>query len=349
MKKIRIGICGAGNIATNMHLPAYQKIENVEIVAICDITVERAKVAAEKFNIPNYYSSVEEMLQGTELDAVDVCTWNNAHKTCTIAAARAGKAVVCEKPMAASLADAMEMYAEVKKAGVKFMLAVPNRWTGANMTIREFIDNGDFGDIYLARAQYIRRRGTPTGWFTDKKYSGGGPIIDIGVHCIDAAWYLMGCPKPVTVSAAIASPFGNFKTKNCPRWQGHPSPEGKFDTEDSGAGCVRFDNGAMLLFEAAWAINGPGQSKIQIYGSKSGTILSDSPIIYSEKDGYLSDNTVYAENTNAGENELRYFASYVSGEITELQNKYPIEQAIQMQSILQGIYDSAAAGKEVSL
>ncbi len=352
MKKIRIGICGAGNIATSMHLPAYEKIDEVEIVAICDITVERAKAAAEKFNIPNYYASVDEMLANVEVDAVDICTWNDGHKTCAIAAARAGKHIVCEKPMAASLADAKEMYDEVKKAGVKFMLAVPNRWTRPNEVIREMVDNGDFGDVYLARAQYIRRRGTPTGWFTDKKHSGGGPVIDIGVHCIDAAWNLLGCPKPVTVSAMTAAPIGEFKTKGVSRWQGNPSPEGNFDTEDSGAGCIRFENGAMILFECSWAINGPNKDgvNIQIYGSKAGATLgNDSFCLYGETNGFLSDNEVKVAKQSPGVNELRYFANYAMGNISEEENRYPIEMAVQMQSILQGIYDSAAAGEEIEI
>ncbi|MBE6705401.1 MAG: Gfo/Idh/MocA family oxidoreductase [Ruminococcaceae bacterium] len=350
MKKIKIGICGAGNIATSMHLPAYEKLTDlVEIVAICDITVERAKAAAEKFNIPKYFASVDEMLAGADIDAVDICTWNDGHKTCAIAAARAGKHICCEKPMAASLADAKEMYDEIKKAGVKFMLAVPNRWTRQNEVLREMVDAGEFGDVYLARAQYIRRRGTPTGWFTDKKHSGGGPVIDIGVHCIDAAWNLLGCPKPVTVSAMTAAPIGEFKTKGVDRWQGNPSPEGNFDTEDSGAGCVRFENGAMILFECSWAINGPGKSEIQIYGSKAGTIVKENPVIYGERFGHLSDDVIQTAKPNAGTCELGYFARYVAGEISEEENRYPVEMAVQMQSILQGIYDSAAAGEEVEI
>lgn len=349
MKKVRIGICGAGNIGTTAHLPAYQKIEEVEIVAICDITVERAKEAAEKYNIPHYFASVEEMLAGVELDAVDICTWNNGHETCAVAAARAGKHIICEKPMAASLAAAKRMAEEVKKAGVKFMLAVPNRWSFANMAVKELADAGEFGDIYMARAHNLRRRGTPTGWFTDKEVSGGGPCIDIGVHCIDEAWYLMGNPKPVSVSAAIAAPFGDYQTKGCTRWQGHPSPNRKFDTEDSGAGIVRFENGAILLFEASWAINGTTSLPVQLYGTKAGVVMSNPPVIYGERNGWLSEDTLSVKKEGFFENELRYFAQYVLGDISEEENKFPLEQAVQLQSILQGIYDSAAAGKEVQL
>lgn len=347
MKKVRIGICGAGNIATSAHLPSYAKIAEVEVVAICDIVPERAKAAAEHFGIPKWFASVEEMLAGAELDAVDVCTWNCGHAPCVIAAANAGKDVVCEKPMALNLDAAKAMEKAVKENGVKFMLAVPNRWNPSNMAIKELCDKGELGDIYMSRAQNIRRRGTPTGWFTDKKSSGGGPVIDIAVHRIDAAWYLMGCPKPVSVSAATYAPFGDYQTKGCTRWQGHSAPDNQFDTEDSGAGMVRFENGAIMLFEASWAINGPGVGQVQIYGTKAGATVEPAPMIYGERDGYLSDDKIGVDGTNQFENELRYFAKYVLGEITD--NKYPIEQAVQLQSILEGIYTSAKEGKEVRL
>ena len=161
MEKLKVGICGAGNSATNAHPPGYQKIDEIEVVAICDIVIDRAKAAAEKYNIQGYFSSVEEMLEKVDLDIVDVCTWNDGHAPCTIAAARAGKHVVCEKPMSTSLSEAKRMLEEVEKAGVKFMLAVPNRWNPANMALREMYDNGEFGEVYLWRCTSVYWRLLP--------------------------------------------------------------------------------------------------------------------------------------------------------------------------------------------
>ena len=137
MQKLKIGIVGAGNIACSAHLPAYQECENAYPAAIADIDYERAKSAAEKFNIPRAYSSVEEMLADADIDAVDICTWNNAHAPVCIAAAEAGKHVLCEKPMAMSLADALAMEKAVKASGVTFMLAVPGRFGYENMYLRD--------------------------------------------------------------------------------------------------------------------------------------------------------------------------------------------------------------------
>ena len=111
---------------------------------------ERAKSAAEKFNIPNFYPSVEKMLEEADIDAVDICTWNNAHAPVCIAAAKAGKHVLCEKPMAMNLSDALEMEKAVKASGVIFMLAVPGRFGYENMYLRDMYERGEFGDIYLS-------------------------------------------------------------------------------------------------------------------------------------------------------------------------------------------------------
>lgn len=346
MKKLKIGIVGAGNICTTSHLPAYKQVEEAEIVAIADLNLERAKTAAEKFGIPEYYGSVEEMLEKADIEAVDICTWNNGHGPVAIAAANAGKHILCEKPLTVSNEMAQKIKEAVEKNNVRFMLAVPGRFGNSNSYVRNMYDKGELGEVYFAKTAYVRRRGTPTGWFTDSKTAGGGPVIDVGVHGIDAAWYIMGCPKPVRVSAATYNYIGDYQTKGVDRWQGTPCPDNKFDTEDSGAGVIHFENGASLLFEASWAINGPSFWSTQVYGSKAGAVL-DPLTIYGERDGYLSDDSItLSSDDNRFIKELRHFVTGV------LDNKpliYPIEQAVMMQAMLNGIYESAVTHKEVVL
>ena len=332
MEKLKIGVVGAGNIC--------------EVKAICDIDLERAKSAAERFGIPAYYQSVEEMLDSADIDAVDVCTWNNAHAPVAIAAAKAKKHIICEKPLAMDLSDALAMQKAIESAGVNFMLAVPSRFGYENMYLRDLLDKGELGEVYYAKTSNIRRRGTPTGWFTDKKTSGGGPIIDIGVHRIDAAWYLMGNPKPVRVSANVFNKIGDYQTQGVGRWQGTPCPDNRFDCEDSGAGVIHFENGAVMLFEASWAINGADWSETRIFGTKAGALVE--PLtIFGERAGYLSTDkvTVFSSNDKM-KLEIEHFADCVlNGKPT----KYPISQAVDMQRMLQAIYDSAAQGKEIIL
>ena len=345
MEKIKVAIVGAGNIARSYHLPNYKKRDDVEITAIADIKIERAQKVAETFDIPKYFASIEEMLENAECDYVDICVWNGSHAACAIAAARAGKAILCEKPMALNLEHALEMQKEIEKAGVPFMLAVPTRYTSQAMLLREMVDKGELGDIYYGKTAYTRRRGTPTGWFTDTSKSGGGPVIDLGVHCIDRTWFLMGCPKPVRVSASTSYAIGDFKTKGVNRWTALDSDVTAFDTEDSACGVIHFENGASLLFEVSWALNAPGEQYTQICGTKAGARL-DPLTIYGEEMGYLSDNKPQPLNENNFSTEIAHFIDCLRT------GKKPIsdlDQAVTMQRMLQGIYDSARLHKEVEI
>lgn len=345
MEKLKIGVVGAGNIANNAHLPAYQKCDNAEIVAIADLNLERAKQTAEKFGIPAYYGSVEEMLEKADVQAVDVCTWNNGHAPVALAAIRAGKHVLCEKPLTVSDELAEEIRKAVGEHGVKFMLGVPGRFGAKNGYLKKQIEEGKFGTVYFAKTNYIRRRGTPSGWFTDKKTAGGGPVLDIGVHGIDAAWYMMGCPKPTRVSAMISYYIGDYQTKGVSRWQGTPCPDNQCDTEDLGAGVIHFENGAMLMFEAAWAVNEPSYTGTTICGSLAGADLT-SLTIYGERDSYLSDDKITLGDNDRFRDELYHFADCV---LNDKPVRYPIEQAVQMQKMLDAIYESAKQKKEIIL
>ncbi len=340
---LRVGAVGCGNIFMNAHLPGYNMISNAKVVAVCDINEDRAKAAAEKIGLKTYYLSVEQMCEEAEIDSVDVCTWNNGHAPCSIAGAMAGKHVMCEKPMARSAAEAREMEKAVKENGVGFMLAVPGRFGNANQYIRNLYDKGELGEVYYGKTAYIRRRGTPLGWFTDLEHAGGGPVYDIGIHGIDAAWYLMGNPKPVRVSAIVNTQIGDYQTKGVTKWQGTPCPDNQFNVEDSGMGVIHFENGAMLTFEASWALNAPDGSSTQICGSKAGATVN--PLtIYGEREGFLSTDNITVIDNNRFAAEIEHFADKMlnGGEV-----RYPIEQAIQMQEMLDAIYLSGKEGREV--
>ena len=347
MKKYKVGIVGAGNIAQSAHLPAYKKFsDRVEVVAIADINLERAQDAAKKFDIPKAYGSVEELLASSDVDFVDICVWNGFHANVAIAAARAGKPILCEKPMSDNLVHSLEMESEVKKAGVPFMMAMVTRFGAESMLVHQMQEAGELGEIYYAKTGYVRRRGTPIGWFTDVSKSGGGPVIDIGVHCIDVTWFLMGRPKPTRVSAAISYAIGNFKTKGVSRWTALDPGNGVFDTEDSASAIVHFENGASMLVETSWALNTEGSQYTQICGSKGGAILEPLTIYTENSLGYLADNHPKVPKVNRFEEEIAHFMNCLD---TGKKPIAPIEDGIAMQRILGGIYDSAKLGKEVTL
>lgn len=352
MEKIRIAIAGAGNIAQSAHLPAYQKRDDVEIVAICDLNLARAKACAEKFGIPKAFASAEEMIRSVPCDVVDICVWNRAHSEIAVLAAEAGRHILCEKPMALNVSHALRMKEAVEKSGVTFMMAMPRRFLSDVEYLHQRIAQGELGDIYYAKTSMIRRRGTPIGWFTDTQKSGGGPVIDIGVHAIDCAWYLMGRPKPVRVSASTSYAIGDFTTKGVSRWKALDSDVTAFDTEDSAAGMFTFANGATLLFEVSWALNTKENETTILCGSKGGSALDMAPgakdpfVLYTEENDFLLDKRPTLLAVDPFEQEIDYFLACLrSGTKPDAS----LEDGITMIRMLMGIYDSAREGREVTL
>ncbi len=345
--KLRVGIIGAGNIATSAHLPSYQQLTDlVEVVAIADIVIERAKDAAEKYNIPHYFASVEELMANVEVDYIDICTWTAAHAPVCIAAAKAGKNILCEKPLAATLEQGLAMEKAVKEAGVQFMLAVVTRYGAEQIKFRELYEQGVFGEIYAAKTQYVRRRGTPGGWFTDKELAGGGPVLDIGVHAIDRTWYLMDRPKPISCSAETSYRIGDFQTKGINRWEPFGKGNGVFNTEDSALVYFRFEGGKAMVAEISWAINGPEQNGTQLFGSKAGCTFGPLTIYGENEEGYLADTKPEVAGNDMFVEELRHFVECINEGKTPIS---PIEDAVTVQKMLDAIYRSAEAHAEVTI
>ena len=212
--------------------------------------------------------------------------------------------------------------------------------------IKEMADSGKLGEIYYARTGWFRRRGTPLGWFTDLSKSGGGPVIDIGVHVIDLTWYFMGKPRPVSVTATTYDKIGDYKTKGVSRWEALDTDNPVFDTEDSAGGFIKFENGAAMSFDVSWAINGQDTGIFSnIFGTKAGASLNPF-MIYGEEEGYLVDSSPKVESQNSFENEIRHFLDCIK---TGQEPISSAEDGVLIQKILNGIYDSARLGKEVKL
>lgn len=343
--KLRIGFIGAGNICQNAHIPAYLKQNDVELVAVCDINEKRANEVKEKYKMKYAFTDYNEMVKLNDIDAVSVCTWNNAHAGATVAALKAGKHVLCEKPMSMNPAQCEEMIKAAKDNNRVLQIGFVYRFSSEAKVIKSYREAGKFGDIYFAKAVLQRRRGTPTGWFTNKAKSGGGPVIDIGVHAIDLTWYLMGKPKPVSVSAATYNKIGDYKTKGVGRWVAF-DPDPTFNTEDSADAFIRFENGATMLVSVSWAINGKETPMIsEIYGSKAGA--SYSPFaIYGEDNNFLNDVSPVVDPQDGFYNEIREFIDNVKYQRVPTATG---DDGLQVQKMLNGIYESASQGKEILL
>lgn len=348
---LKVGIIGNGGIAA-MHMHGYKQLgDRVEVVACCDIAEEKAKKFAAEHGIQHYYTDAETMLKNEKLDMVSICTWNSAHAECTIAALRAGCNVLCEKPMAMNAAQALEMKAEAEKAGKLLMVGFVRRHGADADKALSLISQGYLGDIYFAKASYLRRCGFPGGWFGDKSRSGGGPLIDLGVHVIDLTRYLMGNPKPVTVFGATFDKIGARSHIETAGWKSETAVEEPiFTVEDLVSAMVRFDNGAVLYVEASFNLNTKkGTTDIELMGDKAGLTLTPFEL-HTECDNSIADikfeTEPYFDFYADFAKEIRHFADCVEGKV---KCKATAEDGVELMRVLDAIYESAETGKSVDI
>ncbi len=348
MKKdpIKVGIIGAGGIARAAHIPNYQKLPNVEVVAVADVVEEAAQRAAADFNIPHVFTDFRKMLAMDEMDAVSVCTPNFVHAEATIAALEAGKHVLCEKPLALNAKEGQKMVDAAKRTGRKLMCGLNNRFRADAQALRRFAQAGTLGDVYYARVQALRRRGIP-GWgvFIDKEKQGGGPLIDIGVHILDLALFVMGHPKPVAVSGQTYVKFGNRKDVLGLMGQWDPK---KFTVEDFAVGLVRFENGMTLTLESSFCANIEQREifTFALLGDKGGCQLDPLKMFREENQTLLDVTPVHLRSVNTHEYEMRVFIEAIR---EDKPVPIPGEEALLVTKILDGIYESSAKGREVRI
>ena len=274
-------------------------------------------------------------------------------RRCAIAALRAGKHVLCEKPMALNTAQAQEMEKAAKENGKLLMIGFVRRFGNDCAVLKDFIDSGSFGEIYYAKAQYLRRKGCPGGWFGDKSRSGGGPLIDLGVHVIDLCRYLMGGPQPVSVYGATFNKLGDRRHIKDARGYSSTvvSKDDIFDVEDMATALIRFDNGAVLSVEASFSLNiEKDVGNIELFGTKAGCKLDPELTIFTDMNDYLA-NVKLSQSTALSfdglfDNEINHFVECIE---TGKPCRNPAQDGVTLMKILDGIYESARTGHEVLL
>ncbi|MBA3707390.1 MAG: Gfo/Idh/MocA family oxidoreductase [Planctomycetes bacterium] len=344
---IRVGIIGAGAIA-NSHVEGL-RAAGCAVVAIADPAETPRTRAAEAHKI-TAYASLTEMRAAEKLDAVSVCVPNSLHAPLAIEALGAGLAVLCEKPPATSLAAAVDMRKAARKSGKLLMMGFNQRFEPHAQQLARMREKGVFGDIYHAKAAWIRRRGIPGmgGWFTTKAMAGGGPVYDIGIHILDRTWFIMGRPKPVSVSAMAYAKFGNIDTYVCEgMWAGPRRKGGTCDTEDFAAAFIRFDNGASMQFEVSWAGNRPDENgRTLVMGDKAGASWEgDTVQIYGESDNAITTSSIAYDKT-IYDNRFVHFAKCLRGEAV---CSCTADDGVSVQAMLDAIYQSSEQRREVTV
>jgi len=346
-KTLRVGFVGAGGIARGAHLPGFQALNDVQVVAAADIAPPALEAFASAASLPpeSCFSDYRKMFEKVDLDIVVVCTPNSYHCVPTVDAFAKGCHVLVEKPVAISADQCREMIAAGHMAEKLLMVGQTVRFTKNAACLKYWVDRGEVGEPYWGRAQALRVRGVPGAkGFVSGAMSGGGPIYDIGVHMLDCALWLMGFPEPVSVSAGVYRKLTLKKTPLVPF-------TGKDYTvpDDAGFGFVRFANGATLGLEASWTLNLlAGVHNVVVCGERGGVQL-EPPGLIRERDGKLekitSETFPYPERQGHYE-EVRQFVEAVrKGKPSPV----PGEQALITQRILDAMYKSGEKGKEAAV
>ena len=352
MSRLGIGVIGTGNIA-NMHLGAYRENPDATLVGVFDANSDRAAAQADKYGVVRSHASLESLLADDEIEAVSICTWNDSHAELAIAALDAGKHVLLEKPLSRTVQEADGIAAAVERSGKHLEVGFVRRYSSNAKVLKAFVDDGMLGSIYHARAINIRRLGNPGGWFADSSRSGGGPLIDIGVHVLDLCWYLMGTPRAVTVSAVTHNPLGNrANVTSLSRYKATDYDPARSDVEDLAAALIRFENGASLVLQTSYSLHAPAdQLNVAVFGDKGGAELEPSLRMVTEQHdtvlNILPQMDVLSFDFAEGfSNEINHFVALCLGEDEAIA---PVGHGVEMMRILMGIYESARQGREIEL
>lgn len=353
---VNVGIIGCGGIANGKHMPSLKQLDNVRMVAFCDIIKERAEKAAKDFGTPNakVYTDYKELLKDESIEVVHVCTPNREHSFITIDALEAGKHVMCEKPMAKTSAEARAMLEAAKRTGKKLTIGYQNRYRPDSLYLKKVCDEGGLGEIYFAKAHAIRRRAVPTwGVFLNEEEQGGGPLIDIGTHALDLTLWVMNNYKPKYVVGNTYRKLGD-RENSANAWG--PWDPKEFTVEDSAFGFITMENGATIFLESSWALNTleEGEAITTLCGTEGGADMRDGLRLNGEKFS-----TLYTTKPKLDAGGVAFYAGKTEDPSlfearqwidAVINDKDPIvkpEQALVVTEILEAIYESAKTGKPV--
>lgn len=346
-ERINLGVIGTG-WPGQQHARVMKEMAEAHLYACSDLNQERRDDFIAAYAPEKSFSDYHEMLRETNLHAVIICLPNFLHFPASLAALEAGKHVFCEKPPTMNAAEMKVLRDEAAKRGLVYFFGRQFRFTPAMRAARQAIAEGRLGKIYHAKATWVRSRGIPQGiggWFTEKKRSGGGALIDIGVHALDSAWYLMGTPRPLSVSAQV---YRNFA---------HLVRDPVFDVEDSAYAFLRFENDAVVHLETSWAGNLPDDIPMGdyfgresnnsiVYGTK-GTIRLKPLTLFEDLNGALTTVPLkLPDEQDSFELQLRNFLEAMQGRSEPINNA---EQAFELMEMLDAIYASSQLGREVPI
>lgn len=345
---LKVAVIGTG--MGRYHMKEYVESPDVNLAAVCDLNREEAMFFAKQYGAEKVVSDYRDLWEVPNLDAVSIAVPNFLHAQIAIEALERGLHVMCEKPMATTLADAKKMVETAAAQNKRLMIGMSQRFKPQSLALRDIVSRGELGEVYYARTTWIRRRGVPVihfgsggsmgrgAWFVDREKAGAGALFDIGVHMFDLTWWLMGNPKPVLVSASSYRNLWNeeFARRGC-----------KYDIDELSSAFVRFENGVTAVFDVSWAANQDNEINVRVFGTEAGFQVYP-PVVYREpRWGELHTDAIEIKEVEAGLTPRRHFVDCIRDPDKPMIASG--QECLTVMVVLDAIQRSAACGHEVTV
>lgn len=349
-KQFKVGVIGTGGISQT-HMPGWAASPFTEVVAGADVNPEILAAWGELYGVNRLATDAGELLADPDIDIIDICTPNMYHTELVVAALNAGKHVICEKPLAVTPDEIRLMIAARDASGKQLMTAQHHRFSGVSQAVKREVELGVLGNIYHARSWMLRRSAyLPTPTFVYKRHAGGGALVDIGVHILDLTLWLMGNPKPVSVSGVARTELSN-REGSFSVWHPGAMPADA-DVEEFSAAFVRFDNGATLILEVSWVLHHDTpveDMQLWLYGTEGGLRWPQAEVFSTNYETKQLYNKLLTATTDAMEPHANECVEFARALAEGRPSPVPPEQSLQVSVILDGIYRSQQTGREVRL
>lgn len=342
---LRVALIGTGGIG-RYHLRLWHELAEVSCVGVFDLQASAAEAAARQWEIPTVFPTLADAVGDERVEAVVVATPNMFHREAVVAALRAGRHVLCEKPLAVTPVDIAAMIAARDASGKLLMTAQHMRFEHRTQALRRLLATGQVGPVYYSRAWWLRRRRAPsTPGFLKKSQAGRGPGMDLGVHVLDLALHLLDFPRPVTVSGISVRHLAEHAGQEN-EWGTYDPAD--FEVEEFAAGLVRFADGAALALEVSWLLNMLEKELwgVWLYGTAGGVQWPDLRLSRTAGNLLLDSQVANELGHDGHKNEMLAFAAAIrSGGPSPV----PAEQSLIVARVLEALYTSAETGREVVL
>jgi predicted dehydrogenase len=336
MDKLKIAMVGGGRIAQIAHLPNWSAMDNVELVALCDIDKGKVGFLTDKFNIPRWYYVLDEMLNREKLDALHICTPNLHHFPMAYLALSKGVNVLVEKPIALNYNDAKTLDEIATKNKLTLMVGMHNRFRDDVSMLRNFLAQDELGDIFYIKTGWLQRwqKQETSSWHSEKKSSGGGVLIDIGIQLLDLALYIVNFPQ----------------LKRVKLYDYHLNPE--INVEDAALAVIETATGQTITIEVSWKMHLEKDTVYTHVFGKRGAAKLNPLRIHREMHANLVNLSPLDQHSSvdmfkkAYSKELRHFVNVLNG---DKENRSSASDALKVMKIIDALYESASRGEEVDI